>query len=189
MVESILLNEMPLKTMKLKYEKLTVPDNMELLSEVIDLLQPLKEVTVLFSTSDFVSISFLFPAIFTLIEYTIPGFDFKFSHTKILKEELLRTIKDRFDYINQDQNEFIKVAAFLDFRYKKFHFIHDETVRNEQLSLVNESREHIEIQFSACRHLVGSFQHSEPLQKELKQLQKYLKQEYKIKLIQDCKIR
>jgi hypothetical protein len=138
MVESILLNEMPLKTMKLKYEKLTVPDNMELLSEVIDLLQPLKEVTVLFSTSDFVSISFLFPAIFNLIEYTVPGFDFKFSHTKILKEELLRTIKGRFDYINQDQNVFIKVAAFLDFRYKKFHFIHDETLRNEQLSLVKK---------------------------------------------------
>jgi len=59
----------------------------------------------------------------------------------------------------------------------------------QNISLVNESREHIEIQFSACRHLVGSFQHSEPLQKELKQLQKDLKQEYKIKLIQDCKIR
>jgi len=91
--------------MKLKYEKLTVPDNMELLSEEIDLLQPLKEVTVLFCTSDFVSISFLFPAIFNLI---VPGFDFKFSHTKILKEELLRTIKGRFDYINQDQNDSLK---------------------------------------------------------------------------------
>jgi hypothetical protein len=37
--------------------------------------------------------------------------------------------------------------------------------------------------------LYGLFQHSEPLQNELKQLQKDLKQEYEIKLIQDCKTR
>ena len=95
MVESILLNEMPLKTMKLKYENLTVPDTMELLSEVFDLLQPLKELTVLFSASDYVSISFLYPAIFTLIQYTIPSFEFRLPHTKTLKIELLRTLKGR----------------------------------------------------------------------------------------------
>jgi len=112
MVESILLNEMPLKTMKLKYENITFPDTMELLSEVCDLLQPLKELTVLFSASDYVSISFLYPAIFTLIQYTIPSFEFRLHHTKTQRIDLLRTFKSRFDYLNREQRIFIRQLHF-----------------------------------------------------------------------------
>jgi len=133
MVESILLNEMPFNTIKLKYEMLTVPDSMDLLSEVIDLLQLLKEHTVLLVHQIMCQYLSYFRLFLTLLN-TIPGFGFISSHTKILKKELLRKLKGRFDYINLDKNVFIKTAAFLNLSYKKFHFIHDETVRNEHPS-------------------------------------------------------
>ena len=65
MIEFILINEKPLKAMKLLHENLTVPEKMNELNELFDLLQPLKELTYLFYPSNYVSISFLYPAIFT----------------------------------------------------------------------------------------------------------------------------
>ena len=55
--------------------------------------------------------------------------------------------------------------------------------------LVNRTKEYIECKLSECRHLVCSFEHSEELQKQLKDLQKTHKLEYKTKLIQDCETR
>ena len=54
MIESILTNEKPLKAMKLAHDNLIVSDHMNELTELCDLLQPLKELNYLFSASNFV---------------------------------------------------------------------------------------------------------------------------------------
>lgn len=59
----------------------------------------------------------------------------------------------------------------------------------EDILLTNESKAFVNKELAACRHLVGSFHHSEPLQLKLKTLQADCKQKIRIKLVQDCKTR
>ena len=104
---------------------------LEILGELCDLLQPLKELTYLFSGSSYVSMSFLFPALYSLINYNYTSMEFEFSQTEILKQELLRALNGRFNYLAN--NDVYVAATFLDFKFRKFLFVKEDDKREEYL--------------------------------------------------------
>ncbi|XP_047135552.1 zinc finger BED domain-containing protein 4-like [Hydra vulgaris] len=59
----------------------------------------------------------------------------------------------------------------------------------KEIEKINEGKLEIAKVISSCRHIVGSFKHSEMLQKKLKEVQETLRYETKIKLVQDIAIR
>ncbi len=83
MIDTILINKDALISMSLErinaIIKLTTPSENEwnILEELCELLEPLKDLTTSLSASKYVTISLLYPAIYNLINYEFPNMTFK----------------------------------------------------------------------------------------------------------------
>lgn len=135
MIESIILNEVVLKSMCLENEnEIIVPnvpseEEFKFLFEFYKLLKPMKELTVFLSGSKYVTTSILHPSIFNLINVTLDKFNFSNQNVSKIKDELKENLKKWFFYILNDSiNDFFIMSTFLDYNYKRFEYVNNTSL-------------------------------------------------------------
>lgn len=133
MLDSILTNEDPLKCMSVESVNNCIANNVpneiefDFIYGFYKLLKPLKELTVYFSGSSYVTTSILHPSLYQLVNNVLPSFDFSDSKLNILRDNLIDNIKNRFAYILNDSiNEFFIMSSYMDYNYRKFSYLNDE---------------------------------------------------------------
>ena len=99
-------------------------DEFEFIDEFCNLLEPLKDFTVLLSAKKYVTISFLYPLIYSLLNGTLSNIELHSQDLLDIREVLLDSIKQRFDYIFK--NNVFLASTFLDYNYKNFDFLQDD---------------------------------------------------------------
>lgn len=138
LINSILVNKSALLAMSLLPENqlvaLNLPNETEfqLLSELCDILEPLKEVTTVLSAQNNVVVTHLYPTIYSLINQTFNNMAFKTTEIQTLKEQLVNSMKKRFVYLLN--SDLFKAITFLDNDYKNFEFIQNLDVRTQTLA-------------------------------------------------------
>ena len=149
MLSSILVNRDVLFSMSFETVnniiKTHLPKDFELLiiGEIIKLLEPLKELTQLFSVKKFVSNYILYPSIYSLVNHILPDLYLTLSDIKILREELILSLNTRFSYVLNDH--FFLAGTFLHYQFKNFEFIKNF---DERIKYKNEAIEYIENLFN-----------------------------------------
>ncbi|RNA19306.1 zinc finger BED domain-containing 4-like [Brachionus plicatilis] len=107
-----------------------VHDNLEFdfIYDLYRLLNPLKELTVYLSASKYVTTSFLHPSIYKLVTFIYPEMKFSDPSIEKLKIDLIQNLKRRFIYVlNPNMNDFFIMAPYLDFKYRKFSYLNDDS--------------------------------------------------------------
>ena len=93
MLDSILCNKDALNSMSFEPINEQVKQNISnetdwiFIEKIGALLGPLKDLTESLNASSYVTVSLLFPALFCMINYTYPEFEFSLSLIQILKSE------------------------------------------------------------------------------------------------------
>ena len=138
MLESICLNEKALRRLANEPENKKIadycPTEAEVASivDVCNILQPLKELTDLFSGSKYPTITVLYPTIYNLVNHELDEVEITDSSLALLRDDLIYSLSGRFNYVLTD--DFFLAATMLDFRFRNFEFIHDEAVRVEKIA-------------------------------------------------------
>ena len=135
MLDALLANKDALKSMMMESICKNVRRNLpsdhefEVLSDVCDLLQPLKDLTSQLSGQNYVTSSIAFPAVYSLINNTLMDIRISSELVNDLRNVLIKELEKRFDYL---LSEDIYVAiTFLDFKFKNFKFVCDERARQD----------------------------------------------------------
>lgn len=108
MIDSILVNKDAIKIIGMDPAGVSIKnyvptdDEFDLLEEFCFLLEPMYEITQTFSGSKFITTSLLFPAVYSLINHELPNIELHNNHIKLLRSELLKSIKGRFKYCLDD---------------------------------------------------------------------------------------
>lgn len=125
MLLSIYNNQVPLKSMELDHSLTSgsIPNDEEMntICELCTLLEPAKNLTVLLSGRHYVTITHVFPQLYSLLNYELDEFDFENSDIRALKDALADSLRVRFRYVLNDS--FFAALTFLDYDYKRFEFI------------------------------------------------------------------
>ena len=135
MLNSIFINRNCLISMSIEPVNSTIKDHVPkeneftLIEELIDLLEPLNELTTNLSGKKYVSIFIIYPAIYSFINSVFPNFHPKNLEISNLKEEILKSLKARFSFIFE--NNFFKACTYLHYKYKKFEFVSNIEERNK----------------------------------------------------------
>ena len=136
MIESILTNKTALDMISIEFQNikdyLPTANEFKVLEDLCDLLHPVKELTILFSGKKYVTVTFLFPTLYSLVNGILESQPIFTELVKTFQKELLRSLKGRFKYIFA--NDFFLAATFLDFKFRKFEFIKNDTYRYECIS-------------------------------------------------------
>ncbi|CAF1106996.1 unnamed protein product [Brachionus calyciflorus] len=145
MLESILANKYVLTS--LSCENSSIKNEMlsefefKQVDELCKILEPLKDLTEFLSGSKYVTCSILHPAIYTLINFELPNKIINDKYLIILKDELKTILKKRYSYIlENDKNDFFIAATYLDFNYKKFTYVQNES---ESFELIRRAKNFI----------------------------------------------
>ena len=114
------------------YSELLEPKEIDIIEDLIVLLNPFKELTLLISASTYVTSSIILPAVSRLIQ-VLQSYESLHKNDSIenlglsMKVDLIdRTTK----YFN---NKLLLAATFMDPRYRSFQFIKDEQKRDKSL--------------------------------------------------------
>ncbi|CAF1116182.1 unnamed protein product [Brachionus calyciflorus] len=126
---SIIINKDALNTMK--YDPtcqcisnyVSNESDYEAIEELCTILDPLKELTTIFSSRNYVSITHLFPTIYYFLNKEFESIVFKNEKVERLKEILIESLEKRFKYLFK--NDVFKAITYLDPSYKNFEFISD----------------------------------------------------------------
>ncbi|XP_004206092.2 zinc finger BED domain-containing protein 4 [Hydra vulgaris] len=136
MIESILTNKTALDMISIEFQNikdyLPTATEFKVLEDLCDLLHPIKELTKLFSGKKYVTVTFLFPTLYSLLNEILESQPIFTELVKTFQKELLRSLKGRFKYIFA--NDFFLAATFLDFKFRKFEFIKNDIYRYECIS-------------------------------------------------------
>ena len=116
---------------KYSHELLTYAD-LEIVGDLIQLLKPFQELTVLISASQYVTSSIVLPAVTRLMEVLMlyeasNGTAFLQDLAVKMHDDLKDRTKTYFD------NKLLLTATYLDPRYRSLLFIKDENIRNRAL--------------------------------------------------------
>jgi hypothetical protein len=140
MLDSICVNQGALTMLNMdpKYNskiELYVPtsDEFEFIDEFCNLLEPLKDFTVLLSAKKYVTICFLYPLIYSLLNGTLSNIELHSQDLLDIREVLLDSIRQRFDYIFK--NNVFLASTFLDYNYKNFDFLRDDEKKKNAFNL------------------------------------------------------
>ncbi len=101
-----------------------------IISDLLNLLRPLKELTLEFSAYKYTNCSILFPTIYGLVN----GYDFELntSEVRMAAEHLLGSLRERFNYLlNGEHTDLFLSITFLDYRFKNLEFIINKEDRNQ----------------------------------------------------------
>nr|XP_047143006.1 zinc finger BED domain-containing protein 4-like [Hydra vulgaris] len=136
MIESIITNKTALDMISIEFQNikdyLPTATEFKVLEDLCDLLHPIKELTKLFSGKKYVTVTFLFPTLYSLLNEILESQPIFTELVKTFQKELLRSLKGRFKYIFA--NDFFLAATFLDFKFRKFEFIKNDIYRYECIS-------------------------------------------------------
>lgn len=107
MADSILMNKEAIQSMAIDIDptnkairlNILTEDEFEIIDDFCSLLRPLKELTEFLSGRKYVTCSILYPAIYSLINLHLDMPDLKTPILISLKEELKRTLTNRFRYL------------------------------------------------------------------------------------------
>lgn len=124
---------------------LPTDEEFNVINDYCNLLLPLKSVTSSLSGRNYVTISLMFPTIYSLINGSLDQVSLVTETVKVLRDELLDSLRGRFVLILE--NDFLLATALLHVEYKNFNFILDS---HERESLMNKGRDFI---FSFSRKL------------------------------------
>ena len=121
-----------------------VPDNNEfkILEQLSLLLQPLKEITTIFSGRSYNTISLLYPSIHYLINGGLKEVSLSNPMILNLRENLESSLRTRFRYLFN--NEIFIAATFLNYKYRKFEFVRDD---HERINLLKKCKQYIKSKF------------------------------------------
>ncbi|XP_065681569.1 zinc finger BED domain-containing protein 4-like [Hydra vulgaris] len=136
MIESILTNKTALDMISIEFpnikDYLPTATEFKMLEDLCDMLHPIKELTKLFSGNKYVTVAFLFPTLYSLLNGILELQPIFTELVKTFQKELLRSLKECFKYIFA--NDFFLAATFLDFKFRKFEFIKNDIYRYECIS-------------------------------------------------------
>nr|XP_047144767.1 zinc finger BED domain-containing protein 4-like [Hydra vulgaris] len=136
MIESILTNKTALDMISIEFQNikdyLPTATEFKVLEDLCDLLHPIKELTKFFSGKKYVTVTFLFPTLYSLLNEILESQPIFTELVKTFQKELLRSLKGRFKYIFA--SDFFLAATFLDFKFRKFEFIKNDIYRYECIS-------------------------------------------------------
>ncbi|XP_047146266.2 zinc finger BED domain-containing protein 4-like [Hydra vulgaris] len=103
MIESILTNKTALDMISIEFQNikdyLPTATEFKVLEDLCDLLHPIKELTKLFSGKKYVTVTFLFPTLYSLLNEILESQPIFTELVKTFQKELLRSLKRRFKYI------------------------------------------------------------------------------------------
>jgi len=101
-----------------------------IITDLLSLLKPLKELTLEFSAYKYTNCSILFPSIYGLIhDY---DFDLLTPEVTSAKDTLVEGLRERFGYLlDGEHTDLFLSITYLDYRFKNFDFIHELEVRNQ----------------------------------------------------------
>ena len=133
MIESILTNKTALGRISIEYQiikdSLPSANEFKVLEDLCELLHPIKEQTKHFSGKKYVTVTFLFSTLYSLLNGILESQPIFTELVKTFQKELLRSLKGPFNYIFAD--DFFLTATFLDFKFRKFEFIESDIDRHE----------------------------------------------------------
>ncbi|CAF1130762.1 unnamed protein product, partial [Brachionus calyciflorus] len=138
MIESVVLNKDAILSMS--YESFNsvikdkVPSHVEftIIEEYCLLFEKIKDLTEILSGSNYTTISIVFPAIFTLVNYELDCLDLRTYEIKKLKTELVNSLKGRFSFVLN--SDLYLAATFLNIKYKNLTFVKDLKLRESYLT-------------------------------------------------------
>lgn len=107
---------------------------LEILQGICSILEPLNEIYDEISNTKNVTIGFIFPAIYSLVNYELPAVQENFTKSDLttLTNELIASLKSKFDFVFNPESPLQKCflsATLLDCRFKQFQFIRNEQDR------------------------------------------------------------
>ncbi len=120
-------------TLRKKYQhELLSHADLDIVGDLIKLLKPFQELTLLISASEYVTSSIVLPAVTRLMEVLMlyeasNGTTFLETLAVDMHDDLNRRTKTYFD------NNLLLTATYLDPRYRSLSFIKDEYTRNKAL--------------------------------------------------------
>ena len=105
---------------------------MDIISDLIKLLKPFQELTLLISASEYVTSSIVLPAVTRLMEVLML---YEASNGTIFLETLAKEIHDYLSSRTKTyfDDKLLLTATYLDPRYRSLSFIKDEFSRNRAL--------------------------------------------------------
>ncbi|XP_065651310.1 zinc finger BED domain-containing protein 4-like [Hydra vulgaris] len=117
--------------------------------------------------------------------------DLRFMSEVKTAEYLFNTLSEIFSEWSTSNKIFALVTDSVKDYDGNGKLINKEITESEvnEIEKINEGKLEIAKVISSCRHIVGSFNHSEMLQKKLREVQETFRYETKIKLVQDMAIR
>ena len=144
MVDSILTNKDAICSMALDPINSCIKDyvpletEFSLLDELSILLQPLQELTKVFSGRMYVTSTILYPSIHWLMNTSLLDISLD-SHELIeIRQDLITSLNKRFKYVFD--NDLFLAATFLNYKYRKFEFIIDAS---DRFIKINQAKNYI----------------------------------------------
>ncbi|CAF1090266.1 unnamed protein product [Brachionus calyciflorus] len=113
-------------------DKILSKSEVTLAEDFCELCQPLKDLTEILSSRNYVSVSMIFPAIYTLIFHELDQIQLRTVQISNLRDELIKSLRGRFSHIFNDN--FYVAATFLSFKYRNLSFIKDECSKEVYLN-------------------------------------------------------
>ena len=141
-LNSVVINQESLQFMagnnpKYAFAKfLPTPAQLRVIEELLQLLKPLKGLTVDLSGSNYTTASFIFPAIYST-KLKLEAQNFRNRLINNLRTRLVEILDTRFDFVTSN---IFKAMTFLDFRFKKFNFI---PLAFEREQCINDAKAYI----------------------------------------------
>ena len=116
MIDTLLINKDALISMSLErinsIIKQNIPTESEwnILEELCELLEPVKDLTTSLSASKYVTISLIYRAVYNLINYTFPSQTFKNDSIIAMLEDLIYSLRNRFKFVLENDLYLLKFS-------------------------------------------------------------------------------